>query len=77
MKINKTTCGFVIQTYDTELKKWTGQEFVAGDMSEYEQAGTWQRLNPAEIWPNSPEPYLPFLMRQPGEIATNKQSAAS
>jgi hypothetical protein len=69
MKINKTTTGFVIQTWDTDLRKWTGQEFVAGDQCEYEQAGTFQTLTPAEIWPNSPEPYLPFLMRQPNEIA--------
>jgi len=69
MKINKTTTGFVIQTYDTDQKKWIGQEFVAGDQVEYEQAGTWQSLAPAEIWPGSTEPYLPFLMRQPDEIA--------
>jgi len=56
MKINKITTGFVIQTYDTELKQWTGQEFVAGDQTEYEQAGTARILAPAEIWPESPEP---------------------
>lgn len=75
MKISKTTCGFVIQTYDTDLQKWTGQEFVAGDQVEYEQAGTWQTLRPAEIWPNSPEPYLPFLMRHPDEIAKEQSPA--
>jgi len=69
MKINKTTAGFVIQTYDTVLKKWTGQEFVAGDQTDYEQAGTGAILTPAEIWPAAPEPYLPFVMRQPDEIA--------
>jgi hypothetical protein len=73
MKINKITCGFVIQTYDTDLKKWTGQEFVADNQSEYELAGTFQILAPADLWPGSPEPYLPFLMRQPDEIA-NEQS---
>ncbi len=69
MKINKITTGFVIQTYDTDLGKWTGLEFVAGDQTDYEEAGTGAILTPAEIWPNSPEPYLPFLMRQPDEIA--------
>ena len=69
MKINKITCGFVIQTYDTDLKQWTGQEFVADNQSEYELAGTFQTLTPAEIWPGSPEPCLPFVMRQPDEIA--------
>jgi hypothetical protein len=73
MKINKITTGFVIQTCDTVLKKWTGQEFVAGDQSDYEEAGTGAILNPAEIWPAAPEPYLPFVMRQPDEIA-KKQS---
>ena len=69
MKINKITTGFVIQTYDTVLQKWTGQEFVAGDQTDYEEAGTGAILTPAEIWPGSPEPYLPFVMRQPDEIA--------
>jgi hypothetical protein len=74
MKINKTTTGFVIQTWDTDLRNWTGQEFVAGDQCEYEQAETFQTLTPADIWPNSPEPYLPFLMRQPNEIARDQHS---
>jgi hypothetical protein len=65
MKINKITTGFVIQTYDTELQKWTGQEFVAGTETDYEEAGTERILDPAEIWPKSDEPYLPFDMRQP------------
>ena len=65
MKINKVTGGCVIQTYDTDLQKWTGQEFVAGDPTEYEEACTERILNQAEIWPDSTEPYLPFLMRQP------------
>jgi len=69
MKINKITTGFVIQTYDTDLMKWTGQEFVAGDQTEYEEAGTARILTPAQIWPQVPEPYLPFLMQQPDEIA--------
>ena len=25
-------------------------------------------LDPVDIWPESPEPYLPFLMTQPDEI---------
>lgn len=67
MRINKITTGFVIQTYDTVLKKWVGQEFVAGDPVEYEEAGTDRILDPAEIWPKDPEPYLPFEMKQPEE----------
>jgi hypothetical protein len=65
MKINKITTGFVIQTYDTDLQKWTGQEFVAGSETEYEEVGTERILDPAQIWPDSEEPYLPFLMQQP------------
>ena len=69
MKINKITTGFVIQSYDMDQKKWTGQEFVAGDQTDYEEAGTGAILSPAEIWPAASEPYLPFAMRQPEEIA--------
>jgi hypothetical protein len=65
MKINKITSGFVVQTFDTELQKWSGQEFVAGDQADYEDAGTGTPVDPAQIWPTSPEPHLPFLMQQP------------
>ncbi len=71
MKINKITTGFVIQTYDTDLMKWTGQEFVAGGQTDYEDAGTGAILDPAAIWTESPEPYLPFLMRQPDAVAND------
>ncbi len=77
MKINKVTCGFVIQTWDTDLKKWTGQEFVAGDLTEYEQEGTGRILGPGEIWPDTPEPYLPFLMVQPEDIAKEQGESSS
>lgn len=62
MKINKITHGYVIQTWDTESKQWVGQEFVAGNPVEYEEAGTGRVLDPQEVWPDTPEPYLPFLM---------------
>ena len=68
MRINKITYGFVIQTWDTDLKKWIGQEFVAGDQTEFEHAGSDRILDPVDIWPESPEPYLPFLMTEPDEI---------
>jgi len=32
--IKKITPGFVIQTYDTDLDVYTGQEFIAGDDSQ-------------------------------------------
>ena len=69
MKINKITTGFVIQTYDTELKQWTGQEFVAGDQTEYEVADIGEIIDPDDARPESSKPYLPFQMQQPDEIA--------
>ena len=36
MIINKTTVGFVIQTFDTESGKCISQDFVAGDEVSYE-----------------------------------------
>jgi hypothetical protein len=77
MKIDKITTGFVIQTWDTDLKKWTGQEFVAGDLTEYEQVGTGRILNPADIWPGTPEPYLSFLMQQPEDTAKEQGASSS
>jgi len=68
MRVNKITPGFVIQTWDTELNRWIGQEFMAGESVEYEQAGSDRILDPAEIWPDTPQPCLPLLMRQPDEI---------
>ena len=62
MIINKITTGFVIQEYDTELRKFISQEFIAGDESDYE-----------DLNGNSMEglmsdfPYLPFEMIQPKE----------
>lgn len=67
MRINKITDGFVIQTWDTELKSWIAQEFVAGTQTEYEQADSGRILDPSDIWPDTDEPYLPFLMTQPDE----------
>ena len=69
MRINKTTYGFVIQTWDTELNRWIAQEFVAGDQTEYEEADTERTLDPADIWSDGPEPYLPFEMKQPDDVA--------
>jgi hypothetical protein len=72
MRINKITHGFVMQTWDTDLNKWIRQEFVAGDQTEYENAVSDRILDPVDFWPESPEPYLPFLMTQPDEINKTK-----
>ena len=68
MRINKITYGFVIQTWDTDQRQWVKQAFVAADQTEYEHAGSDRILDPVDIWPESPEPHLPFLMTQPDEI---------
>jgi hypothetical protein len=49
----------VVQTYDTETKKWTGQEFIAGDQVDYE----FYNGDPAN--PDDVTGYLPFDMVQP------------
>src|ERR1035438_3730424 len=69
MRINKITQGFVVQTWDTELNRWIGQEFMAGDQTEFEAADSDQILDPADIWPTGPEPYLLFHMKQPDEVS--------
>jgi hypothetical protein len=36
MIVKKITVGFVVQSYDTEAKKFTEQNFTAGDQVDYE-----------------------------------------
>ena len=59
MIVKKITVGFVVQAYDTETKKWVGQEFVAGDQVDYEFD------NGAPANPDDVSGYLPFEMVQP------------
>lgn len=66
MVIKKITPGFVVQTWDTKLQKFTGQEFVAGDQCDCED----EIGNPVDpdlmVDPiDGAEPYLPFDMVQP------------
>lgn len=63
MIIKKITVGFVIQKYDTETKKWVGQEFIAGDDCDYEDEDE-NQVDPYDIW-TGPRSYLPFDMSQP------------
>jgi hypothetical protein len=65
MIVHKITTGFVVQTFDTETGKYTEQEFVAGDEVDYENEDG-ESLDQSEVMP-TPEPYLPFEMRQPTE----------
>ena len=64
MLITKITTGFVAQEFDTETRKFTKQEFIAGDESDWEHKGTDELVDMAETFPDS-EPYLPFNMEQP------------
>lgn len=64
MLINKITTGFVIQTFDTEQKKFVSQNFTAGSECDYEdQTGTPVESELLEV--NGDEVYLPFDMVQP------------
>ena len=79
MLIKKITTGFVIQVFDTEKKDWVSQEFVCGDECDYETDETnddGEFLDDkgevvddvCDLLP-SPEPYLPYEMKQPEQLA--------
>lgn len=75
MIIKKITTGFVIQSYDTEKKKYIHQEFIAGDEVDYEdEEGNivcpTTMLGEGEEF----EPYLPFDMVQPEKPKSSKKS---
>jgi hypothetical protein len=66
MIINKVTVGTVVQSYDTILKKFVSQEFVAADEVTWEN----QRGEPATVFQvphneDGTEPYLNFELSQP------------
>ena len=64
MIINKVTYGFVVQQWDTEKKQWIGQEFVAGDVVEFEDE-TGDMIDDAVREGIENEPELFFNMVQP------------
>jgi hypothetical protein len=63
MIVNKITHGFVIQSFDTEKRRFVSQEFIAGDECVYEDENG-DIVDYTEALP-TPEPYLPFEMEQP------------
>ncbi len=63
MLVNKITVGFVVQVFDTEKKRFVGQEFVAGDQCDYEDNGELVGREMLEV--DGKEAYLPFDMVQP------------
>ena len=87
MLLKKITHGFVIQVFDVEQRRWTSQEFVAGDETEYEtEDGAILNCEEfAERTADKREPYLPFEMVQPAGVEshlpeprrTNARPAAS
>jgi hypothetical protein len=72
MIVKKITVGFVVQTYDTNTRKYTGQEFIAGDQVDYET----ETGDPIERISE----YLAFDMVQPqvtGGSMTEKRLASA
>jgi hypothetical protein len=70
MKINKITVGFVVQTFDTETRTFTNQEFVAADEVSWENGYSepLDYVKDAELIYGKggvDEPYLNFDMVQP------------
>lgn len=64
MIINKIVTGFVIQSFDTDTQKFTGQSFIAGD-TDYETADG-DRIESGDVKNFiTKQSYLPFDMVQP------------
>lgn len=64
MTINKIVTGFVIQSFDTDTQKFTGQNFVAGG-TDYETADG-DRIESADVKNFiTTKSYLPLEMVQP------------
>jgi len=77
MLVNKVTTGFVIQVFDTELKRFVSQEFVAGDDCQYED-GEGEPVSSEALEVDGKETYLPFDMVQPppGAARTDEETPA-
>jgi len=61
--IKKITVGFVVQEYNPETGRWTGQEFVVGDQVDWED----EYGNPVDPPGNAP-PAPPLDMVQPSPV---------
>jgi len=61
MIVKKITVGFVIQSYDTEVKKFVEQNFTAGDQVDWED----EFGEPIEHPEDAVTGYLAFDMVQP------------
>ena len=65
MRVNKITVGFVIQVFDTELKRFVSQQFTAGDDVAYEDEKGDAVESDLVKGKDGREAYLPFHMVQP------------
>ena len=65
MRVNKITIGFVTQVFDTELKRFVRQEFMAGDDVAYENGKGDAVDSDLVADKDGGEAYLPFDMVQP------------
>jgi len=65
MKMTKITPGFVRQVYDTEAKRFTSQEFVAGEAVRWEEGESADAIDAS----------LPFEMVQPPALLTPEKIA--
>ena len=65
MLINKITTGFVVQQFDTDKGKYVSQEFVAGNLVEYEDKSGNAVDSSLMQSEDGTKPYLPFDMQQP------------
>lgn len=78
--LKKITAGFVIQEFDPDLKKFVSQEFTCGDEVTYEDSNVPDEdldidegdpdLEDQFVTNDGTEPYLPYMMYQPGELDT-------
>jgi hypothetical protein len=64
MLVNKVTTGFVVQVFDTDLKRFVSQEFTAGEQTDYEDR-LGNPMDKAVFEADGKEAYLPFDMVQP------------
>jgi hypothetical protein len=70
MIINKVTIGFVTQRYDTEKKRFLGQEFIGSDDRSWEN-----EMGDSVDFPkgkNGEEPYLNYEMKSPLDMSDFK-----
>jgi hypothetical protein len=64
MLVKKITVGFVIQDFDTDSKRFVGQDFIAGDEVDYEDEQG-EAVDESLLEVDGEKAYLEFHMVQP------------